>query len=75
MIALCVCKIERVRESPPFFLFFLVAHCSVHNDSMKSGGERQTHCTAAQEREREGEGERAENTQESRRREANWREL
>lgn len=69
--SVCVCEIEGVRESPPFFFFFflLVAHCSVHNDSMKSGGERQTHCTAARERER------AENTQESRRREANWREL
>lgn len=39
-----MCEIGGVRESP--LAFFLVAHCSVHNDSMKSGGERRAHCTA-----------------------------
>lgn len=38
---------DRGSEGVPPFFFFLVAHCSVHNDSMKSGGERRAHCTAA----------------------------
>ena len=53
-----MCEIGGVRDSPLPLSFSLVAHCSVHNDSMKSGGERQAHCTLHQR-------ESTENTQES----------